>query len=306
MNNRIILSLLFIFLSIISGFSQKSFIAPFKVGSYYEYKFIEPGSVFRYSAKIVSDTIFDGRLYSRMDIYNEPPFNIHTIHFSFDTLTLNIYGGEDARCPDSTGNELAIGFELPVGYVWNDCPMGAYYKSTIIANTQSPGFLGTTDTLRIVERKDTIGATIEGTTFYSYLEKFGYIHFSRGYGSPLMGGPYTKLMVGAIIDGVTYGSILLDVNKLSNEIPSGFNLEQNFPNPFNPSTIIKFAVPKAAYVSLKVYDQLGKEIAVLVNEKKSAGSYQYIFNANNLSSGIYFYKLESENFLETKKMILMK
>ncbi|MBK8984203.1 MAG: T9SS type A sorting domain-containing protein [Ignavibacteria bacterium] len=241
-----------------------------------------------------------------MDIYNEPPMNIHTIYFYFDTLTLNIYGGEGARCPDSLGLKLAAGFKLPVGYIWNDCPMGAFFFSKITLVENYSGIFGVTDTLKYVERKDTIGVPIEGTTYYSYAEKFGYMYFYRGYGSPLLGGAYSKSMVGAVIDGVTYGSVLLDVTKISGEIPIGYNLEQNYPNPFNPSTVVKFSLPKSSFVTLKVYDRLGKEISTLANEKKSTGTYQYVFNAVNIPSGVYFYTLQSDDYIETKKMLLIK
>ncbi|HSW54359.1 MAG TPA: LamG-like jellyroll fold domain-containing protein [Ignavibacteriaceae bacterium] len=87
---------------------------------------------------------------------------------------------------------------------------------------------------------------------------------------------------------------------------SEFKLEQNFPNPFNPSTIIKYQVSSISNVSLKVYDVLGNEVATLVNEQKPAGSYEVKFNAAGLSSGIYFYKLQAGSMVETKKMILMK
>lgn len=89
-------------------------------------------------------------------------------------------------------------------------------------------------------------------------------------------------------------------------IPNTFTLEQNYPNPFNPSTTIRYSIPTSEFVSLKVYDVLGNEVATLVNEEKSAGSYEVEFNASLLSSGIYFYKLQVGNFVETKKMILMK
>ncbi|MBK8984202.1 MAG: T9SS type A sorting domain-containing protein [Ignavibacteria bacterium] len=85
------------------------------------------------------------------------------------------------------------------------------------------------------------------------------------------------------------------------EIPVGYNLEQNYPNPFNPSTVIKFSLPKSSFVTLKVYDQLGKEISTLTNEKKSTGTYQYVFNAVNIPSGMYFYTLQSDDYIETKK-----
>ncbi len=113
-------------------------------------------------------------------------------------------------------------------------------------------------------------------------------------------------MKGARIDDTIYGSILLEVNKISNEIPTGYKIEQNYPNPFNSSTVIKFSLPKSSNVKLKIFDRLGREVTTLVDEKKSAGSYQYVFNGNNLSSGIYFYRIQSQNFVETRKMILLK
>lgn len=85
-----------------------------------------------------------------------------------------------------------------------------------------------------------------------------------------------------------------------------FNLTQNFPNPFNPSTKIKYTILNAGNVSLIVYDALGKEIATLVNEEKPTGKYEVEFNAANLTSGIYFYQLKAGSFVETKKMILLK
>ncbi|HSP88659.1 MAG TPA: T9SS type A sorting domain-containing protein, partial [Ignavibacteriaceae bacterium] len=85
-----------------------------------------------------------------------------------------------------------------------------------------------------------------------------------------------------------------------------YSLSQNFPNPFNPTTNIEFHIPGSGFVSLKVYDVLGREIATLVNEEKPAGSYEVEFNATSLSSGIYFYELKAGNFIQTRKMILIK
>jgi len=92
----------------------------------------------------------------------------------------------------------------------------------------------------------------------------------------------------------------------NSEIPKKFNLDQNYPNPFNPSTKIKYSVPKSSSVTLKVFDILGNEIETLVNEEKPIGTYEITWYAVNLPSGIYFYKLQAGNFIETKKMILMK
>ncbi|PIW70659.1 MAG: hypothetical protein COW08_00680 [Ignavibacteriales bacterium CG12_big_fil_rev_8_21_14_0_65_30_8] len=102
----------------------------------------------------------------------------------------------------------------------------------------------------------------------------------------------------------------------TNILPKEITLEQNYPNPFNPSTIIQYAISPAAagqFVSLKVFDLLGREVTTLVNEEKSAGTYTVKFNSGNLSSGIYFYRiaihsdrLKTKNFVETKKMVLLR
>ena len=88
--------------------------------------------------------------------------------------------------------------------------------------------------------------------------------------------------------------------------PADYILYQNYPNPFNPTTNLQYSIGKAQFVTLKVYDVLGNEVATLVNENKIAGEYQVEFSANGLTSGIYFYKLETENFVASKKMILLK
>jgi len=95
------------------------------------------------------------------------------------------------------------------------------------------------------------------------------------------------------------------VNEVYN-FPSRFSLEQNYPNPFNPVTTFTFTLPKEEFVSLKIFDLLGKEIASVVGEKKNAGVYQVSFNAVNLQSGIYFYKLTAGEFFSVKKMVVLK
>jgi hypothetical protein len=87
--------------------------------------------------------------------------------------------------------------------------------------------------------------------------------------------------------------------------PSSFSLSQNYPNPFNPSTMIKYSIPTSEFVTLKVFDVLGTEVATLVNEEKPAGGYEVEFNGK-YSSGVYFYKLQVGSFVETKKMVLMR
>jgi len=103
-----------------------------------------------------------------------------------------------------------------------------------------------------------------------------------------------------------YQEILTDVSSTKNSVPVSYNLSQNYPNPFNPSTVIKYQVAKAGNVSLKIFDILGREVATLINEEKSAGNYSINFNAASFPSGVYFYQIRSGSYIATKKMVLLK
>lgn len=91
-----------------------------------------------------------------------------------------------------------------------------------------------------------------------------------------------------------------------NELSAGYVLSQNYPNPFNPSTTINYQIPQSSFVSLKVFDVLGREVASLVNKQQSQGNYTVNFNASNLPSGVYIYKITAGNFVQTKKLMLLK
>jgi hypothetical protein len=133
---------------------------------------------------------------------------------------------------------------------------------------------------------------------------------SRGFGSPLTldandffgQNPTNELYID---DYVLANLPPVSVDQ-ENTTPVEFNLSQNYPNPFNPNTEIGFSIAKFGFVSLKVYDILGNEIAILVNEFKPAGSYEVEFNVKDLPSGIYLYKLQVDSFIESRKMILLK
>jgi hypothetical protein len=96
-----------------------------------------------------------------------------------------------------------------------------------------------------------------------------------------------------------------DVVEVEN-VPTEFTLYQNYPNPFNPTTKIRYQLPKESNVTIKIYDVLGSEVATLLNENKEAGVYEVEFNVDNLSSGTYIYKINADNFVQTKKMVLLK
>ncbi|MFZ1517970.1 MAG: YCF48-related protein [Ignavibacteriaceae bacterium] len=141
------------------------------------------------------------------------------------------------------------------------------------------------------------------------------IRFIEGYGTTSELQSYTYIDDNLIPGKYRYRLKQIDFNGIfeySNEIeaeiisPKSFALEQNYPNPFNPTTSIQYAIASSQYVQLKVYDILGNEVSTLVNEVKSAGTYQIIFDASDLSSGTYFYRLQAGSFVETKKMILLR
>jgi photosystem II stability/assembly factor-like uncharacterized protein len=136
--------------------------------------------------------------------------------------------------------------------------------------------------------------------YYSYTDSIGF----NTWGADTWTNYFPKYLLGCIIDGVSYG--LVSVEEENKSVSVAFQLSQNYPNPFNPSTVISYQLPVISNVTLKVYDILGREVAVLVNEEKPAGSYEIQFTANGLTSGIYFYQINTGNFSETKKMILLR
>ena len=122
-----------------------------------------------------------------------------------------------------------------------------------------------------------------------------------------------NIYAGLDVNGVWKSSVsvLTSVKSSSSSLFDNFSLDQNYPNPFNPTTKIKYSIPhvETGYIpsiNLKVYDILGREVASLVNETKAPGNYELTFDASKLSSGIYFYRLTAGNFIQTKKMILLK
>jgi hypothetical protein len=108
-------------------------------------------------------------------------------------------------------------------------------------------------------------------------------------------------------DGIyKYNDVLSEINPINTTTPSNFVLEQNYPNPFNPSTTINYSIPKAAFVTLKVYDVLGNEVKTLVNEQQSVNNYSYTADFSSLTTGVYYYTLKAGDFTSTKKLMLIK
>jgi hypothetical protein len=106
--------------------------------------------------------------------------------------------------------------------------------------------------------------------------------------------------------GVYKLTVIVGVEEDDSQIPSKYYLEQNYPNPFNPSTTIDFSIPEQSFVKLEVFNTLGEKVSTLVSEELNTGNYKYEWNADNLSSGIYLYRLQTTNYSESRKMILLR
>jgi endoglucanase len=121
------------------------------------------------------------------------------------------------------------------------------------------------------------------------------------------GGAVDKALLDSIMQGAGKRNITSIVDESNLNIPNEFLLGQNYPNPFNPITVITYEVPQLTNVTIRVYDTLGRRVAVLVNnEAKEAGNNEVVFDATNLPSGVYFYRIYTKGFSDTKKMVLMK
>ena len=136
--------------------------------------------------------------------------------------------------------------------------------------------------------------------FYTYTDSIGFNSSGQTFRN------YPTVLQGCEIDNKVYGNIITGIENQQKIILNDFCLSQNYPNPFNSTTKIGYSIPKTSFVTLKVYDILGREVAALVNGEKPAGNYEVEFNGNGLSSGIYFYKIQAGNFSSVKKMILVK
>ena len=165
---------------------------------------------------------------------------------------------------------------------------------------------GMTEALRVRSDVTENTQTSDGST---YSRRISYLFITNtGTQISVDAADTTQPSSGVIdITGITYiNAGITGVKQADNNVPQKFLLEQNYPNPFNPTTQINYSIPSAQKVTLKVYDELGKEVATLVNNEQAAGNYTVDFDASRFASGVYFYRIQAGNFMQMKKMILMK
>ena len=172
---------------------------------------------------------------------------------------------------------------------------GYTYGNNIFYDSSANAFFGVTARHIVYQGTDYYYHGFTGTGQYSYTSLD-----SNGNDSAVV-YPVNGIMVENARWSTTVG-----INKIGSEIPTVYQLFNNYPNPFNPATKIKFDIPENTFVNLSIFDILGREVTNLVNKKLNAGSYESVWDASSLNSGIYFYRLKTESYTSTKRMVLLK
>ncbi len=262
---------------------------PLQIGNYWE--FSNNSGDFRNASAVIGDTTMtNGKVYKiikHMSLNNPENISYSYKRIEDNAVLYNYSYGEEIKETDFTSGIMEL-------WLWqNNIYKGLTYQFVGINDIS-----GVTSLSKFFEyfSIDTNLVPPDTSVLMDVSEKY-----QKGIGPVLINAvPLT----GAIINGVRYG-IISDVENSFNRADK-FMLLQNYPNPFNPTTTISYSIPKRGLVQLKVYDILGKEVATLVNEEKPAGKYSVKFNGSNLPSGVYFYNLRINNFVQSRKMILLR
>ncbi len=278
---------------------------PLRTGNYWEYQSyweqmpFPPTDSSSYSVEVTGDTLLEnGHIYKILSIKDISPYNYQYSRLErIDSLTGCVY----RYINDTTTNHEYMSdslFAQPGDTIYSSrerITHYSYYKTTCLSLINDTIF-GLPTSLKNFYNL----SIIHGGT-YALAKGFGFLY---SVGCEL-GCGFTNLVY-AKIDGKEYGKKITSINSDENLSPNLFTLGQNYPNPFNPSTVISWQLAVGSHVTLKVYDVLGKEVAILVNEEKPADNYKIDFNGNTLASGIYFYSLWANNFVQNRKMVLLK
>ena len=284
---RKICTIIFIFsIAYHNGFSQGYF--PLQAGNQWDFgDIITPGYQYLFSIKVLGDTLMsNSKTYA---IVFDP------YHNSGDHISYKRQEGSILYDYTPTGDIIEHDFTYKNGDTTARYPTG---NDTII-------------TVVFVGFGEQFGRNLK---FWNYEKKtihnIGYEHRwwtitdSLGYTFFGVMGNYSYCM-GIKIDGQIYGTIT-QVSVEKEQLPNQYHLFQNYPNPFNPATKIEFETPITSFITLKIFDFLGRELTTLVSEELEAGHHSRIWNASNYSSGVYFYSLQSGKYSQTKKLILQK
>lgn len=202
------------------------------------------------------------------------------------------------------------------GYTWELSDSGLSDTSYYLSFYESPLNASEIYTLRSdglykSEKSNIYWNRVYNTEYFPLYGSFGFIYEDVGELRNIFIDTLSNKMYVGTARGIYRREFTTEVDDLAVNVPSEFNLFHNYPNPFNPTTTIRYQIPKRASVLIKVYDLLGREVTTIINEEKSSGEYQVEFNGNDLPSGVYFYVLTAQsengnNFKQGRKMLLIK
>ena len=256
---------------------------PMHVGNYYVYKNQDLFFTNYFTASITDDTLIGGKKYFKLQ--------------GFPHLENSFY-----RYDSTNGNLL----KFKLGKGCSNYPNDVIIDS--LASSVNNQILGCEEYSRVCsERLDSSITFIHDWLIYNRLTyKIGLGIFSHCSAEPPPCSG-SSILQGAIINGVLWGDTTVTyLEQISLSIPEKINLHQNYPNPFNPSTLIKFDIPKTSNVRVSIYDNTGRLVETIVNKSLSYGTYEVQWNAGSYPSGVYFYRLETDGFSQTKKMLLVR
>ena len=273
---------------------------PLAIGNKWTYShFATYGPEYRYQEGITGTLIMNGHLYYEFTYYRAG-YGSTVSYRRIDSVKNNVLiYSSGSGCAwlqnETTGDSLSAqkGDSSLYG-------CSAFYR----ADTSARTLFGITRKTKIYGWSDFFeaGITREFTKDIGFSNQFSFGHTSTSSNS----------LIGCVINGILFGDTsLVGINQISSEVPEKYSLSQNYPNPFNPVTIIRFAIPsnvksEMSNVKIIIYDVLGREVQTLINENLSPGIYEVDFDGSNFSSGVYYYTLSTNDFIETKRMVLIK
>jgi photosystem II stability/assembly factor-like uncharacterized protein len=271
---------------------------PLQVGNvykYYAWNFPYPNNGTYFKARITKDTIAFGKRY--FYCYNIPSLLNGWVRYdSASGLLLHLYPNNG--CGNYPNDKIIDSLTARFNNTLNYCTYNIA-ASRRCSDTSNVTLFGYYTTKRKAFAHD--GLIVSDVT---YARNIGIANFDSGEPPPV---DYYVDLKGCYVNGIMYGdTIITTVSTISNEVPSDFTLSQNYPNPFNQSTIFNFQCSMKSHVTISVYDITGREVQKLVNEILNPGVYNVRFDGSGLNSGVYFYRMTTDGYSETKKMILMK
>lgn len=300
-----ILPILFLILStrFIYSFDSVSEYYPLQIGNSWTYYFYESGGIWGnqtsyFYKRVVTDTLrFNGHLYFKT---LETDYN-NIYYLRIDSLTGNLLSYSASGCGWLNNARLVDSLNSKK----NDSSSADCYRGTACVDTSMISLFNYN-----VQSKKFYDRSYPTEKRRNYAYGFGLIYSFFLVNAGSHSGSSSSTLRGCVIDNIVYGDTTappIGIHQISTEIPKEHLLHQNYPNPFNPVTKIQFEVSKSAAVKLVVYDILGREEDILVNEQLKPGSYDFTWDGNIYASGVYFYQLiADDNIIETRKMVLLK